>query len=206
MRRPPLITIIESPLTPMWYNFSMNQEQSKYNDLFNEMHPDFFERDYIKNRPDEEIFDEMILGLEDFEEKELPVPTGITYGLFTGNITELHSAVREVVPHWVDFFNEGDRVYCGYAGDEIACFCIIEEMGEHPLDGRMIRVGGPGCVGTVPKFRRQGIGLKMVQDVTRILRDEGYDISYIHYTGVAHWYAKLGYRSVVRWNKNGIIN
>ena len=78
-------------------------------------------------------------------------------------------------------------------------------MGEHELDGKLIKIGGPGCVGTVFGYRRQGIGLKMVQDVTRILKDEGYDISYIHYTGVAHWYAKLGYQSILKWDRHGIL-
>ena len=61
------------------------------------------------------------------------------------------------------------------------------------------------CVGTVPEYRRQGIGLKMVQNVTQILKEKGYALGYIHYTGVGHWYAKLGYQTLVKWNSGGII-
>jgi len=37
------------------------------------------------------------------------------------------------------------------------------------------------------------------------VKEMGYDYSYIHYTGVANWYAKLGYRTEIIWNKHGII-
>ena len=45
----------------------------------------------------------------------------------------------------------------------------------------------------------------MVKDVTKILKDEGYDLSYIHYTYETGWYAKLGYKVVLSWNGKGII-
>ena len=48
-------------------------------------------------------------------------------------------------------------------------------------------------------------GIKAREDVEAILRQEGYDISYIHYTGVAPWYAKLGYRTFLRWTRNGFL-
>ena len=92
-----------------------------------------------------------------------------------------------------------------YIDGRIASFCMIENMGEHMLDGRTVKIGGPGCVGTVPEYRKRGIGLMMVKNVTQILKEEGYDFSYIHYTGVASWYQKLGYRTVLKWNKNGMI-
>ena len=77
-------------------------------------------------------------------------------------------------------------------------------MGVHGVNGREYKIGGPGCVGTLPEFRNKGIGLTMVRNVTQILKAEGYDYSYIHFTGIAQWYEKLGYKTCVRWNKNGI--
>ena len=59
--------------------------------------------------------------------------------------------------------------------------------------------------GVTPEYRNKGVGLVMVRDVTSILKEEGYDISYIHYTGVAPWYRKLGYRTVLKWNKHGFL-
>ena len=38
-----------------------------YIKLFSQIKPGFFERDYVKNREDEDIFDEMILCLKDFD-------------------------------------------------------------------------------------------------------------------------------------------
>ncbi len=68
-----------------------------------------------------------------------------------------------------------------------------------------MKVGGPGCVGTIPEYRDKGIGLTMVKHVTRILKEEGYDYSYIHYTSEASWYEKLGYKTSIRWNRKGIL-
>ena len=45
----------------------------------------------------------------------------------------------------------------------------------------------------------------MVKHVTQILKEEGYDYSYIHFTGVAPWYEKLGYKTSVQWTKNGVV-
>ena len=45
----------------------------------------------------------------------------------------------------------------------------------------------------------------MVKNVTRILKEDGYDYSYIHFTGVASWYEKLGYKTSIKWNKHGVL-
>ena len=100
-------------------------------------------------------------------------------------------AEQGAVPQW----------YCAFDGEKVVSFCILDEMGI--CQG--LRIAGPGCVGTVPAYRKKGIGLKMVQNATAILKDRGYDISYIHYTQVGHWYARLGYRTVLRWNCRGIL-
>ncbi len=41
--------------------------------------------------------------------------------------------------------------------------------------------------------------------VTKILQDEFYDYSYIHYTYETNWYSKLGYKTFLKWNCKGII-
>ena len=48
-------------------------------------------------------------------------------------------------------------------------------------------------------------GLRMVQLATEELKRMGYDLSCIHYTAVGHWYAWLGYQTVVRWNRDGVM-
>ena len=148
-----------------------------------------------------------MLRLQEFdaERYQKAFPENVTFGYYTGDFEDLKKAVGKVIPGWVPLFSEKSRVYCGFVDGKIASFCMIEDMGEHMLDGRVVKIGGPGCVGTVPEFRNRGIGLMMVKDVTQILKEEKYDLSYIHYTGVAPWYQKLGYRTVLKWNKHGIL-
>lgn len=174
-----------------------------YEDLFNRMHPGFWTREDIVNMPEKAVCDEMIIYLRGFNRPLISVPENVTFGFYEGDIEDLLPSVREVVPAWTEFYKPGNRIFCGFVDDEVASFCMIENMGEHEFFGHTLKIGGPGCVGTVPKYRRQGIGLEMVRRVSMILKEEGYDISYIHYTGVPNWYASLGYRSVYRWNKEG---
>ncbi len=172
-------------------------------ELFNSMYPNFFES--VKNLPEDAVYEEMLLPLGDrnFTYKN-DFGEDISFGFYNGEADVLREAIEKVDKDWVQFF-DGGRVYCGYCGGKIASFCLVDDMGEHDVNGRTFKVGGPGCVGTVPEFRRKGIGLVMVARVTEILADEGFDVSYIHYTGVADWYAKLGYMTFAKWGKNGFI-
>ena len=178
-----------------------------YEALFREMHPGFFEREYIRSINEEWIYEEMILPLDGFnpDEYRKTFDSSVTFGIFRGGMNELYASIEQVIPAWLQLFDEKTRVYCGFVNGKIASFCMIENMGEHVLDGQKVRIGGPGCVGTVPEYRNRGVGLMMVKDVTQILKEEGYDLSYIHYTGVAPWYRKLGYRTVLTWNKHGFL-
>ena len=175
--------------------------------IFNEIHPGFFDRDYVKRVADDEPASEMFMGLENMDAYcyEKSFPENITFGYYEGDMEELKDAVKKVIPHWVPLFTENSRVYCGYADGKIASFCMIEDFGEHIICGRKCKIGGPGCVGTLPEYRDRGIGLTMVRNVTGILKDELYDYSYIHYTYETAWYAKLGYRTVLRWNGKGFV-
>lgn len=175
--------------------------------LFNSMHPNFFEEDDTKNLPDEWIFDEMVLSLDEFDpcKYDRTLDDGISFGYYQGDLSEIKKAVEKVDSNWSQYFNESQRIYCGYADGKIASFCTIADLGVHKLNGREVRIGGPGCVGTIPEYRDKGIGLTMVKHVTRILKEEGYDYSYIHYTSEALWYEKLGYKTSIRWNGKGIL-
>ncbi len=178
----------------------------QYVSLFNEMHPGYFERDYVRSVPDDEPASEMLLKLRDFDPGAYEKAFGdnVTFGFYDGDPEVLKEAVRAVVPHWVEFFNEDSRVYCGYVNNEIASFCMIENFGEHTVNGMKWKIGGPGCVGTVPEYRDRGIGLTMVKNVTQILLEEQYDYSYIHYTYETGWYSKLGYKTFLTWSGSGV--
>lgn len=174
--------------------------------LFNCLHPDFFESESVCALPEEYFFDEMILFLNEFDmykyDKELDY--NVSFGFYDGDLDELKKEVEKVEKHWTPFFNGKDRIFCGYVNGKVASFCLVGNMGTHNIKGYELKIGGPGCVGTLPQYRDKGIGLTMVKHVTQILREEGYDYSYIHYTYLAPWYEKLGYRTVIKWNRNGI--
>lgn len=175
--------------------------------FFNSVHPNFFERKDIRELTDECIFDEMVLPLKefDFNKYNKTFDSSVSFGFYNGTSDELKKLVAKVEPSWVEFFGDTSRVYCGYINGEPASFCKVEDNGSHIINGQKIKVGGPGCVGTVPEYRNKGIGITMVKKVTQILKDEGFDYGYIHYTGVAPWYGKLGYKTYIRWNKNSIV-
>lgn len=175
--------------------------------LFHSMHPNFFEAEGIRSLPEEWIFDEMALSLEQFDpcKYDRKLEDGVSFGDYQGNIFKIRQAVESVDTDWPQYFTETQRIYCGYLDGKIASFCIIADLGMHRVNGRDVKVGGPGCVGTVPEYRDRGIGLTMVKHATRILKEEGYDYSYIHFTSEAPWYEKLGYKTSIRWTGKGIL-
>ena len=177
--------------------------KTDYKEIFDKLNPGFFERGYIKNLKEEWIYAELAMDLR----KELPVtepvacPGDIAFKRFEEDIETLKKAVAEVDKDWVQYFDEGGSYFCAYDGDEIAAFCCLGEMGRVGE----LRIGGPGCVGTVPKYRKQGIGLRMVQIGTEILKYDGFDLSWIHFTHLEKWYMRLGYEPMLHWNCKGFI-
>ncbi len=175
--------------------------------LFQSIFPNHFEKDYIRSLPNDAVFQEMLLKLDNFDERlyQKQLNDNISFGYYHGSPDELSKAVRKVDESWTEFFTADNKVYCGFIGEKIASFCLLDDMGTHHIDGHSFRIGAPGCVGTLPEFRSMGIGLTMIKNATLLLKNEGFDYSYIHFTNVAQWYAKLGYKAFAEWNKNGII-
>lgn len=60
-------------------------------------------------------------------------------------------------------------------------------------------MGSVGCVGTIPKKRKLGIGLAMVAKATEELKNHGCDVSWIHFTYLDWWYGRLGYETYLRF-------
>ncbi|MBR4083124.1 MAG: GNAT family N-acetyltransferase [Lachnospiraceae bacterium] len=175
-----------------------------YKELFNNMHPGFFRGENIRTMPEDWIFAELIMDLRGEVPKLSPLfyTNGITFGEYHGEIETLRDAVRRVNTDWVQYFNEGGRFFCAFDRKSIVAFCDLSDMGRfHGL-----HIGGPGCVGTIPEYRKQGIGLEMVRRATEIFKKEGYDLSWIHYTHLEKWYMKLGYKPVLHWNSKGIFH
>ena len=140
--------------------------------LVHSMHPDFFEREYIRSILEDWIFEEMLLPLENFDpgRYEKSFDSSVTFSYFQGNRDELLKIVEQVNSDWPAFFGGDDRVLCGYLNGKVVSFCIVEDMGTHMVNGQALKIGGPGCVGTLPEYRDKGIGLTMVKKATQILR------------------------------------
>ena len=129
---------------------------------------------------------------------QLSAPDNVKFGWYQGDMASLHEAVAAVDETWVQYFRSQDHVFCATVEGKIASFCFADESEGCLLSNGHNRVGVPGCVGTVPVFRRQGIGLKMVALACEELRKQGCDTGFIHYTGVAPWYARLGFETFLR--------
>lgn len=175
--------------------------------LFKSIYPEHFEREVVRGLPDNLVFEEMILPLSAFDihKYKKNFNDNITFGFYDGDIDELKNNVKKVVEYWAGSFSRNDRIYCSYVDGKIASFCRVEDMGTYTINGHEIKIGGPGSVGTLLEYRNKGIGLTMVKNVTQILKEEGFDYSYIHFTGISAWYEKIGYKTSIKWNKKGII-
>lgn len=136
-------------------------------------------------------------GKPEFLDLDCPECPGAEFGFYGGDVS---GAVAAVDPDWVQYFGESE-VYCGIVDGEIASFCLLDEDVKCIFPGR--KVGSIGCVGTVPEFRRRGIGLRMVAEASRELIRRGCDRIFIHYTGVYDWYARLGYRTGIMLRMGG---
>ena len=141
---------------------------------------------------------EMSMDISDFS--PLLPETGIEYGFFKGSPEKLANAVAEVDEDWVQYFEEGCNAYCGFKDGEIACFCLVDFDVLCPVSDESSRVTSIGCVGTVPKFRKKGYGLKMVENATLISKENGCNKGFIHQTHLEKWYGKLGYKTFLRYS------
>ncbi|SDB63952.1 GNAT family N-acetyltransferase [Butyrivibrio sp. INlla16] len=59
-----------------------------------------------------------------------------------------------------------EQSFCAFDKDEVVAFCILSDFGTKDN----LKIGGPGCVGTIPKYREKGIGLEMVRRATVLLK------------------------------------
>lgn len=125
---------------------------------------------------------------------DIPVPENISFGYFDGDRDTLLRVVAAVEEDWTQYFSEGD-IFCAFSGSEIASFCILDKSIDCIISDGKSTVGSIGCVGTVPRFRRQGIGLKMVALAAEELKNLGCEKCFIHYTHVYNWYARLGFEN-----------
>ncbi len=157
----------------------------------------FFEKSGYTKHND---YVEMGMDIADYEPPYLPVSCDVEFRFCTDDIEVLRNAVASVDDEWVQYFTDTDTVFCGYVNGVLASFCIIGTDELCLLSDDHSKVGSIGCVGTVPQFRRKGIGLSMVSKATEFLKAQRCDKSFIHYTHLEKWYSKLGYRTFLRFS------
>lgn len=179
----------------------MGGRKMDYQAAFNDLYPGFFDNEGIRGLPEDEYSIEMVLPLDMPLPPAPPCPEGIRFGWYRGDLALLHRAVAQVEEDWVRYFRPETRVLCAFAGEEPVAFCTVGDYGT----SQGLRIGGPGCVGTVPEYRKQGVGLRLVWEATRILKERGFSLSWIHYTYLEEWYGKLGYQTVLKWNGKGFL-
>ena len=145
------------------------------------------------------MFVEMALDLHEYQEK-LPSNNTVSFGVYSGDLEKIRKLVEKVDPKWCKYFTDDTTIFCGFINKEPVSFCIIPDTADSILFDDKIKIGGIACVGTVPDYRKRGIGLKMVDMATLGLKKLGYDIAYIHYTHLEKWYNKLGYETIARFS------
>lgn len=145
------------------------------------------------------IFAEMSLELEHYCEKTCPI-NDIHFGFYHGNIDDIKEIVVLVDESWCQYFINESSIFCGYIGDKVVSFCIVNTEAKCIISRQGTRVGSIGCVGTVSDYRGLGIGIRMVDLATLYLKGEGCDKAYISYTHIEKWYEKLGYETFARFS------
>lgn len=144
-------------------------------------------------------FTEMELPLRDFAAPQAKLVENAEFRFYNGDIEALRAAVAEVDEEWVQYFDDDGCFFCCLVGSELASFCIIGDDEACLLSDGTSRIGSIGCVGTVPKFRKKGLGLQMVALGAEWLKSRGCDSVFIHYTHLCNWYARLGAEVFLRF-------
>jgi ribosomal protein S18 acetylase RimI-like enzyme len=130
----------------------------------------------------------------DYAALDNPKPENITYRFAEkSDMDELLKAVEQVVPEWVGMYREcDDELLLAICDGEIAGFEMLNEYGG-VFTKNAEKHGCIGCVGTVPKFRKRGIGLDMTARSVQILKERGCDKVQLLYLVLDKWYGKLGF-------------
>jgi len=130
----------------------------------------------------------------DYDALPFPKPEGVTYRLAAEeDRVALLKAAEEVVPDWVELYRGcGDDVLLALCDGEIASFAMLNEEGGI-FTKQAAKHGSIGCVGTVPKYRKRGIGLDLTARAVQILKERGSDQVQLLYLVLDKWYGKVGF-------------
>lgn len=168
--------------------------------LFNILFPKADPR--IRSLPPTEIYEEQFLDLHSFRLRHCP---STVLGPFPSACTKVRwmfctllSKKRMKAGFLIYSPSQTSAVPSTAIKSSVSvCRMILARMTLFALGGR--------AMSTIPAYCRQGIALKFVKNTTIIFKEQGCDLSRIHYTGVRRWYARLGYQTLLKRNAGGII-
>jgi ribosomal protein S18 acetylase RimI-like enzyme len=104
------------------------------------------------------------------------------------------AAAEQASAGWSVFFDQHyENAWVARAGDEVIG-CLLAQPQVTLGAGFPGPTGGLACVGVVPRWRQQGIGLKLAAVATAELARQGLMYSYVGYTWLEGWYGRIGYR------------
>lgn len=145
---------------------------------------------------------EMKLALENVELSKVSVsiPKDVRFCYFSEQDRQpLYDAVAAVREDWVVYFLQTEHVFVAYQGNKIVSFAILDFDCDNVLSRAGEKIGSIGCVGTVPKSRKNGTGIALVALATEELKKHHCAESFIHWTYLESWYGKLGYETFLRY-------
>jgi ribosomal protein S18 acetylase RimI-like enzyme len=122
------------------------------------------------------------------------------------DVADLFAFLKSEFPGWYRWYSMkvakgliSDIVIARSASELVGCV-IMNDVSCPDWTGRQWRtflgedMGALGAVGVKATERGKGIGLAMVAEASRILRDRGVRNCFVHWTWLVDWYGKLGYR------------
>ena len=136
------------------------------------------------------------LELDDFDIYKLNIPEKpdtVSFRMAEENDRPaLMRAVKYTDEKWVGIYENLDApVMLAVQNDEIIGMQILDPVGARfPIKGK--KTAQIGCVGIVPKARKQGIGMRMVVEGALWLKDRGCNSAELRYSALDDWYAKVG--------------
>ena len=144
---------------------------------------------------------EMKMALSDFSEDKIPpCPQDVKFGYCPEDRrTELREAVKRVHSDWLEYFDLGSPVFTAERDGKLAGFCIVDVNADTIISTGKNNIGMIGCVGVLPEFRRNGIGLAMVAKAMLDVKNQGCDEAFIHFTYLDWWYGKLGFKTFLHY-------
>ncbi len=122
-------------------------------------------------------------------------------------ISELLKFEEQHFPNWYQYFELAVKHQAlhdillarGRAGSLIGAVLVSDQESKWEAGGKWQQllgknVGAIGCLGVADHARGRGIGLFMADYATEMLKRRGCTTSYIGWTWLVDWYAKLGYK------------